>query len=246
MKKFLTALQFLTSIPAGDRTVVSDRQLAGSMAYFSFVGLLIGAVLALSYNLLSLIFPHSVSCAFILVFNIILTGGLHTDGFIDTFDAIASGSGAKRMLEIMREGRPGAIGVASAILLFLVKYSLLISFSKADIWAPLILMTVLGRWSLVLSAGLYPYARQGEGLGRKFIQDLKIGEVLSATAMAFAIAFLILNFRAFILMPLACCGALLFNLYMFKKIGGITGDTLGALNELVEVLALSVILVLLS
>ncbi len=82
------------------------------MAYFPLVGLLIGAALAISYKILILIFPHAVTCAFIMIINVVIAGGLHIDGFIDTFDAIASGADRKRMLEIMREGRPGAVGLA--------------------------------------------------------------------------------------------------------------------------------------
>ena len=168
MRNFLVAVQFLTSIPLKIRDHISDRDLSGSMAYFPAVGLLVGAALALSYNILILVFPHMVACAFLMILNVAISGGLHIDGFIDTFDAIASGADRKRMLEIMREGGPGAIWMAAVILLFIAKYSLLVSLPKGVLKASLIAMAVLSRMSFVVSSALYPYARDTEGLGKKF------------------------------------------------------------------------------
>lgn len=244
MRSFLIALQFLTSIPVKVKKTVGDKELAESMAYFPLVGLLVGTILALAYNILSLIFPHPVNCAFILILNIIITGGLHIDGFIDTIDGIASGADRKRMLEIMREGRLGAIGVAAAILLFLAKYSLLISLPKGTIELSLIIMSALSRWSFVISSALYPYARDGEGLGRKFIQSLNFKQVLIATVTILVVGSLVFKLRVFVLIPVICCVFLAFNFYLYKKIGGITGDTLGALGELIEVMTLALAVVL--
>lgn len=244
MRGFLIALQFLTSIPVKVKKTVGDKELAESMAYFPLAGLLVGTILALAYNILSLIFPHPVNCAFILILNIIITGGLHIDGFIDTIDGIASGGDRKKALEIMREGRLGAIGVAAAILLFLAKYSLLVSLPKGTIEISLIVMLGLSRWSFVISSALYPYARDGEGLGKKFIQGITLKEVLVSTITILIVALLVFKLRVFVLTPVICCVLLAFNFYMYKKIGGITGDTLGALGEIIEVLTLALAVVL--
>jgi adenosylcobinamide-GDP ribazoletransferase len=244
MSGFLTALQFLTVIPVRPKSAATDRDLAGSMAYFPLVGLLIGAALALFYNILNLVFSDPVTCAFILILNAMITGGLHIDGLIDTFDGIASGAEKKRMLEIMREGRPGAIGIASAILLFLAKYSLLVSLPKGTVEVSLIAMTTLGRWSLVASCGLYPYARDGEGLGGRFIRGLTWKEGFASTAFALLVMAFIFRSKIFILIPIVAVLVVGFNLYFCRKIGGITGDTLGALNEITEVLTLALAVVL--
>lgn len=244
MRNLLTALQFLTSIPVGARGKLEDKELAESMAYFPLVGLLVGTVLALAYNVLALIFPHPVNCAFILILNIIITGGLHIDGFIDTFDGIASRCDKERALEIMREGRPGAIGIAAAILLFLAKYSLLVSLPKGTIEISLIMMSGLSRWSFVISSASYPYARKGEGLGKKFIQGIGPKEVIISTATILITAFLVFKLRILVLFPVIFCAILGFNFYLYKKIGGITGDTLGASGEIIEVLTLALAVVL--
>jgi len=244
MKRFFIALQFLTSLPIKIKTQIPDKELAKSMAYFPLIGFLMGLTLALAYNMFNLIFPHPINCALILILNIILTGGLHIDGFIDTFDGIASRGDKKEILRIMREGRPGAIGVSAAILLFLLKYSLLVSLPKEMIGASLVAMMTLSRWALVVSSGLYPYAREGEGLGKKFVQGLSLKEGFISTAVTLLIAFLIFKLRIFILVPIVFCALAGFNFYLYKKIGGITGDTLGALNEIVEVLTLALVVAL--
>lgn len=244
MKSFLIALQFLTSIPVRVGRSVAEGELAGSMAYFPLVGFLIGVILALAYNILNLIFPHPVNCAFILILNVMITGGLHIDGFIDTFDGIASGGDKNRMLEIMREGRPGAVGIAAAILLFLAKYSLLVSLPNGTVEMSLIMMAGLSRWSFVISAALYPYARDKEGLGEKFIRYLKPKGVIISTATILIVSVLVFRFRTFILIPVILCALLAFNSYMRKKVGGITGDTLGALGEIIEMISLAVCVIL--
>ncbi len=244
MRIFLIALQFLTTMPVRIKGPVTDRDLARSMAYFPLVGLLIGAALALFYNILNLVFPDAVTCAFIMILSAMITGGLHIDGFIDTFDGIASGADKKRILEIMREGRPGAIGIAAVVLLFLAKYSLLVSLPKGTVEVSLIAMTVLGRWSLVASSALFPYARQSEGLGGRFIRSLSRREGFISTVFALLVMVFIFKLKALILIPVIAVFLTGFNFYFYKKIGGITGDTLGALNEITEVLTLAFAVVL--
>jgi len=244
LRSFLVALQFLTSIPIKIKGGISDKDLSGSAAYFPLVGLLAGALLALSYNILILVFPHVVACAFIMIINIMISGGLHIDGFIDTFDAIASGADRKRMLEIMREGRPGAVGFASAILLFIAEYSLLVSLPKGTVEVSLITMAVLSRTSFVASSALYPYARDTEGLGKKFAKRLAKKDIAVALLTALTVFSIIFRLKVFIFIPAASCVVLAFDSYFFKKLGGITGDTMGALGEIMEVTALALAILL--
>lgn len=246
MKSLLVAMQFLTSIPIRTKGEITDRELAGSMAYFPLVGLLIGAALALFYKILILIFPHAVTCAFIMILNVVIAGGLHIDGFIDTFDAIASGGDKKKMLDIMREGRPGAVGLAAVALLFLAKYSLLVSLPEGTIEASLIAMAVLSRGSFVASCALYPYARTTEGLGGKFAKKLTGKEIAMAAGTAIAAVSLIFGLKVFIVLPAVFLVILVFCGYFYKKLGGITGDTMGALGEIMEVVVLALAVALIG
>jgi len=224
--------------------MISDREMAGSMAYFPLVGFLTGAMLALSYNILILVFPHAVVCAFIMILNVLITGGLHIDGFIDTFDALASGGDRKKMLEIMREGRPGAVGIASAMLLFIAKYSLLVSLPKGTVEVSLIAMAILSRVSFVASSALYPYAREGEGLGGRFARRLMKKDIAIAAVTTLIILSLIFKFKIFVFIPILSCVILVFDNYFYKKLGGITGDTMGALGEIMEIAALALVVIL--
>lgn len=244
MRGFLIALQFLTSIPVKIKGAIGEKETASSMAFFPLVGLLIGAALALSYNILVYILPHAVVCAFILAINVALTGGLHIDGFIDTIDALASGADKKRMLEIMREGRPGAVGIAAAILLFLAQYSLLVSLPKGTIEASLITMAVLSRASFVVSSAIYPYAREGEGLGRRFAQRLGRKELWMAGLTALIVVAYIFKLSALLFILIVSAVILTFNGYIRGKVGGITGDTIGALGEIIETVSLALAVVL--
>ncbi len=239
MRRLLVALQFLTSIPVKVKGEITDKDLAGSMAYFPLVGLLAGALLALSYKILVPFLPHAAVCAFIMIINVVICGGLHIDGFIDTFDAIASGGDRKRMLEIMKEGRPGAVGMASVVLLFIAEYSLLVSLPGKAVAFSLIAMAVLSRTSFVISSALYPYARETEGLGKKFAGCLSKRDVVAALLTAIVIFSLIYRLKAFVFIPAAFCVILAFNSYFFRKFGGVTGDTMGALGEIMEVTALA-------
>lgn len=244
MRRFLIAVQFLTSIPVRIKGAVSDKDLAGSMAYFPVVGFFSGAALALSYAVLVSILPHAVTCAFIMIINVMISGALHIDGFIDTFDAIASGGDRKRMLEIMREGRPGAVGLASVVLLFLAKYSLLVSLPRGTVEVSLISMAVLSRGSFVFSSALYPYARDSEGLGGKFARRLAANDIAIAAVTLLTILSVIFRWKVFILLPAACCVMFFFDSYFYRRLGGITGDTMGALGEITEVIALALAVVL--
>ena len=238
------AVQFLTSIPVKIKGEIGEKETASSMAFFPLVGLLIGLVLALSYNILSAVFPHAVACAFILAINVALAGGLHIDGFIDTVDALASGADKKRMLEIMREGRPGAVGIAAVVLLFLAKYSLLVSLPKGTIEVSLITMAVLSRASFVATCAIYPYAREGEGLGRRFAQKLGKRELWIAGLTTLIVVAYIFRLSALLLILIVSAVAFAFNRYIRGKVGGITGDTIGALGEIIETVALAFAVVL--
>ncbi|MDD5738094.1 MAG: adenosylcobinamide-GDP ribazoletransferase, partial [Candidatus Omnitrophica bacterium] len=240
MKGFLSALQFLTVIPVKIKGGVSDEEISSSAAWFPAVGLIVGIFLAFAYEALSHVFPAPVVCAFVLTLSEAVTGGLHIDGFIDTMDGIASGADRKRALEIMHEGRPGALGLAAVILLFLSKYSLLLSLPKGTVEISLVAMSVVSRASFVASAVFYPYAREGsEGLGKIFIGKVKRPAAMIAAVTLLAAVIFILRAGALIMLPAAAAAFIVCNFYFKRKLGGVTGDTIGAVGEVLEVIVLA-------
>jgi adenosylcobinamide-GDP ribazoletransferase len=243
VKDFLRALSFLTILPVRQIPLSEERELARSMAFFPLVGLIIGLLSAIGNYLLSLILPQSLTLWFTLGLVSLLTRGLHLDGFADTMDGLASGGSKERILEVMRDSRIGAFGVMSLILLFGAKYLALDQISNPSIHYSLILMIVMGRNSMVLVSFRSPYARPGEGLGKPFTENLSPREMAFSLASAIGISLLIMNVKGILVFLGVCLFSLAYRLFFIKKMGGVTGDILGAANELAELLCLLLLII---
>ncbi len=237
MKLLLLALQFLTAIPV-KINAVKDEDMAKSMAYFPFIGLFLGGILAAADNLLIFLsFNELISSVILVVLLIILTAGLHLDGLADTFDALLSGKPKDEMLRIMRDSRIGVMGVLSLICILLLKISLIYSLSAPLKTAALILMCVVSRWSMVFSTFLFPYARQ-EGKAKIFTRGMNMKILFLSVISAITFIFAIWGAISLLFFGLAALSAYLIAKSINNKIGGITGDSIGAINELTEIIVL--------
>lgn len=243
--EFLLALQFLTKIPVTVRGGVDERKLARSMAFFSLVGLLLGSCAAALHLLTSLVFAPPVGSLVALAFLVIITGNLHGDGLMDTADGLFSGKPRERMLEIMRDSRVGSHGVMAGVLVVLAKFVLLGQIPQAMQGVALILATALGRWSQVYGAAFYSYARPAGGTGG-FTVHVGIREMFFNSLTVLILTVSLLRLPGFILLAAVTAGTALLEWYIARRIGGITGDTLGATSECVEVLTLAVLAVILA
>lgn len=241
--EFLLALQFLTRLPVTVKGEVDDKKMARSMSWFALVGLLLGALGAGVHALASLVFALPVSNFLTLAFLIFLTGNLHGDGLMDTADGFFCGRSRDRMLEIMRDSLVGSHGVMAGILIITGKLVLLGQMPQGMQGIAFILALSLGRWSQVYGAALYPYARTGGGVAN-FTSHVGYGELLFNSVTVVAITLFLLNLKGIILLGAVLAGTALLQLYSSKKIGGITGDTLGATNECIELLSLALLLVI--
>lgn len=243
MKEFLIALQFLTIFSIKKENTISDKDFARSMAFFPLVGTIIGATLSLLYVFTNSFLPRPVVGSLLIIASIILTGGLHLDGFIDTIDGLASGKNKDEILKIMRDSRIGAFGAIGLITLLLLKWTLLYSIPNQSMMPALILTVALGRWSQVILCRFFPYAKDEAGLGRPFASFTGTREVIWATTIVILFSIALSHcLKAIILLPLALIISIMFGLILNKKIRGITGDTIGALNEMVETLSLFIFL----
>ncbi len=241
--EFLLALQFLTRIPVNIRGTVTEQKIARSMAYYPLVGLLVGACAALLHLLLSNITAVVVADLASVALLVIITGNMHLDGLMDTADGLGSGKPTERMLEIMRDSRVGAHGVVAGVLMLLAKVVLLGQILPDHKFVVLLLFPVVARWSMVYAATVYRYART-EGLGA-FTAYLGKRELLMASVITLAIVFYFLRLEGLILAAAALAGAVLLGYYLKRRVGGMTGDLFGAMNEGIEVLALFVLSLLL-
>lgn len=238
MKNFLQALSFLTILPVGHPSLSEEKELPRAMAFFPLVGLIIGLILALGYYLLSFFLPRSLVIWLLIGLLALLTRGLHLDGFADTIDGLGSGGPKEKILEVMRDSRIGAFGVIALILLIGAKYLALDQIPSLSLPLTLILMAVMGRNAMVLVCYRSPYARSGEGLAKPFAENLGAREVLISSALTFGIAFLLVGVKGIAIFLGIGLFSLGYRLFFLKKLGGVTGDILGAADELVELLCL--------
>jgi len=231
------AIQFLTRIPVTIKGVVDEKKMARSMAWFSLAGLLLGAAAAVVHALASFAFPLPVSNILTLVFLVFITGNMHGDGLMDSADGLFSGKPRERVLEIMKDSRVGSHGVMAGILVILAKYVLLGQAEPGTHGIALILMVSLARWSQVYGAALYSYARLSGGVGI-FTAHVGRRELLINLLTILAVTLFLLKLPGLILLGTVFAGTALLHWLISKKLAGITGDTLGAVSECIEVLCL--------
>jgi adenosylcobinamide-GDP ribazoletransferase len=241
MKGFLQAISFLTILPVGQAHAPAGRELARSMAFFPFAGLVIGLLLVLGHYLFSFFLPKAVVLWLVIGLLAFLTRGLHLDGLADTMDGLASGGTKEKILEVMRDSRIGAFGVISLILLLGAKFFCLTEISVTSLPCSFIVMSVIGRNAMVLVCYRSPYARS-EGLAKPFAEHLGTHEVAVSLISALGISLLLMGFRGAIAFFGISLFSLGFRFFFIRRLGGITGDILGASNELSELLCLLILI----
>jgi len=230
MISLLTAFQFLTIFPAAIRRAFTAQELGRAVGYFPIVGLALGGVLYGMEVGLGLIFPTQVVAAFILAAWLLLTRALHFDGFLDSCDGLFGGFTQERRLEIMRDSRVGAFGVAGGGLLLLMKYAAIISLPHLS---GLLLAPVLGRWVLSIAIFAFPYAR-GKGMGRDMKDNVRWPQVILSTVVVVLVAWFFAGWMGLLAFALAGIVLWLGATFTLRRIPGLTGDSYGALCELTE------------
>ncbi len=235
MRIFILTLQFLTRIPININVEANKEDFAKGIIYFPIVGLIIGAFNVLFYIGASYIatglFP--IICA--ILANCIITGALHIDGLADTCDGIFSARSRERMLEIMKDSRIGTNGAIAIIFDFLLKISILQSFNNKDMFIPILLSPVIAKTLVALFIGFSTDARIGGGMGSLFMEKSTKLRALGGLTIGLTIIGIIFGGLGIISLLICAMIMLAYKQYIYGKIGGMTGDTLGAANELMEV-----------
>ena len=239
MKTFSLAWQFLTIFPWRKTDPETDPRLLGrSMAFYPVIGLLLGLILWAAHFACSFVFPRALCDGLIVMLLAILTGALHLDGLADTCDGLASGKSPEERMKIMKDHRVGTFGVLGLILILGMKFLALNSLPDKAVGMALLVALVLSRWSMVQLIYRAPYARREGGLGLSFKENLTKREIIVAAGTSLILSFFFYRFWGVILCLMVGVFTLLFQKFFEKKIGGITGDVLGAANEVNEVLVL--------
>jgi len=231
------ALRFLTALPL-PHSEVRPGEIGRSAAVFPLVGLLIGFALAGVDWLLRLVWPVAVANAGLLIAAILLTGGLHFDGLMDSCDGLFGRRDPLRRLEIMRDSRVGSFGVLGAASVLLLLYACLGELSGVPRSFALVLMGTLSRWAMVIAIWAFPYARE-DGLGRSFKDGVGLGHLAVATAVAVGVAaLLVLSGLGATVAAVSCfvaaLVAVLTGAFACTRIPGLTGDSYGAIEQLAE------------
>ncbi|MFZ5584884.1 MAG: adenosylcobinamide-GDP ribazoletransferase [Thermodesulfobacteriota bacterium] len=249
MKAFLLALQFFTIASLRPDLSAGPEDLRRSRAWYGPVGVLLGLSLAgVAWLLLGLLPPLALA-GFITVLWGVFTRFLHLDGVADTADALIHIASRERALEIMKDSRVGSFGVCAVAAVLLVKFAALASLAGSGgstsleggrLLAALALTPGLARALAGLMAALLPPARR-EGLGAAVTGAGGLGPELTSAALALMVAGLAAG-RAGLM---AALGVILVGVvqgwWCRRRLGGVTGDTLGASIESAEVAALLVL-----
>lgn len=246
MKGLILLFKFMTRLPIPGEPKFDSQVLGKSMKWYPVVGIVIGAIIFGVYSLLLPIISSSVIMAIILVtVDVVLTGGLHLDGLADTFDGIFSYRSKQKMLEIMKDSRLGTNGGLVLVLYFIFKIALLVETSNllgVNQGVIMAIVPVISRLNSVVNCGVAPYARS-TGMGKTFVDNTKAKDVLISTILTVGYVLLISkyfmpNMVAVLTIPVIMILGVYFAKLMTRKIGGITGDTLGAVLELSSVITL--------
>ena len=225
-------LQFFTRIPIKIQLTANSSDFGKGLVYAPFIGLVIGALLSLAAYGLLFVFSRVMTAAVIIVLYIMITGGLHQDGLGDTFDGVFSNRSRERILEIMRDSRVGTNAVLAVTSVLLVDFAALTQVNDNYFLRVVLLMPVTGRIGSLIGASVSEYARQGEGLGKSFIDFCGKKELILGLVIYTVISLLTLDFKLWIILLLPPVCAFLLVRYFSRKTGGATGDILGAVCEL--------------
>lgn len=232
---FFTALTFLTIIPAPGNRKDEPPDFVNAVKFFPVIGLVIGSILLAAEMLTRLLLPQPVSWVFLVLLFSLISGFLHLDGLADTADGIMSSRPRKVILEIMKDSRIGVMGAGCVVFVLLFKVAAISAISADNLTLALLFAPYYGRVAIVAMMGCLTYARAGQdGLAGVFVTTgalrLALGQMI-----LFAMLWIVttgLHGVLCLLVSATIVGA--FLVLCYRKIGGYTGDTLGASCELGE------------
>lgn len=245
-REFVAATRFLTILPLPGsarlfRTEVVGTHLIVGAAYFPLVGLLLALVLSVLPALLGSLLPPLLLAALLVVGQVLLTGGLHLDGLMDACDGLFSGRERERVLEIMRDSRVGSFGVLGAGCVLLLRFALFASFNVRLLPLALLIVLPIARWAMLLAVSCFPCARP-TGLAPAFRETVTRLRLLIAGLTACIIAVSLGGLSGLCALAGVVLTALLIGYWVTRRLGGLTGDIYGGIEEVAELVALLLLL----
>ncbi|MGA2985093.1 MAG: adenosylcobinamide-GDP ribazoletransferase [Terriglobia bacterium] len=239
MKRFvnliMSAVAFLTRLPVPHETQVGPDALSSSSVFFPLVGLLVSAGAIILNHVFSRFVAHDVVIVIILVFLVAITGGLHEDAMADAADGFGGGWGKDQILHIMRDSRVGSFGVLAIALALLARFVFLSNIPPQRFDSYLVAGQVTCRWTALPLAFFLPPAREQSGQGARIAGKITTFSLVTGTLLTIVILGVALGTKALWvgLAAMVITGAS--GAYYRRRIGGVTGDCLGATNQIAEV-----------
>lgn len=259
VRTLAAAFTFLTRLPVGRIVAHSLDDLPRSAAYFPIVGLCIGAIGSLIFAAALLLWSPPIAVILSIIATVLATGAFHEDALADSLDGFAGGWTKEQVLAIMKDSRVGSYALTGMILALGLKVGALLAidqpngalseaatarsdafFHALPVVRALMAAHVLSRWSSVWLIRTHAYVRQEDAnarasAGRPFVSGASNATLLTATLWSVGIVVVLLGVNAAPALLVALGVSILSGRYFRRRIGGITGDALGAANQMVEV-----------
>lgn len=236
MKSFILGLQFMTRIPIPITIEVHREDFQKIVKFFPVIGLIIGLFEAFIYYILNRFSTHMLASFTVVVAHIIITGAMHIDGLGDTADGIFSARSREKMLEIMKDSRLGTFGALAIVVVVIGKIIMLNEMPQNNTIIVVILAPVIARTMNIFLMYNQKYARATEGMGDLFIGVLKKENAIIALILGGLLTIVLGQFYGIKMFITSLIFTIVFRNYIEARIGGITGDILGASDELNEFL----------
>jgi adenosylcobinamide-GDP ribazoletransferase len=245
---FVAALSFLSVLPLpGGAKLLKNAGVQPSFVlgagYFSLVGLLLAALLSLLVLVLGPVLPSLALAAILVVALVVLTGGLHLDGLMDSCDGLFGGTTSERRLEIMRDSRVGSFGILAGVCLLLLKFAFLASLSVHQLPLALLMTLPTARWGMVLAARIFPPARP-MGLGAAFHHAITLPGMLLTGIIALIVVLATGRLVGLVVWAWMTVVAVAIGAGVTQLLGGLTGDAYGTIAEFSEMVGLLLLVLL--
>ncbi len=234
LSAFRLSFSFLTRFPLPSPKSFENADFPKSFIFFPLVGAVVGALLSsFAFLLLHAGAGEMLTSFLLLTALVLITGGIHIDGVADSVDGFFGADNRGERLRIMKEPAVGSFGMTAIALLLIGKFAGFYMVLESGAVQPIIVAMVLSRWGMA-AVGFRAVYPRADGTGKLFIGKLSPESFAASSAIAFFFVYLLLGNIAAVYILLAAVLVLLVRKLSERKIGGITGDLLGATNELLE------------
>ena len=243
VNRYFVAQMFLTRLPSPASLQWSEKELAASTTFFPVVGIVVGVIAAVSWHIGYTLWSAPVAALLAVAATVLATGAFHEDGLADSADGLGGAFEINRKLQIMRDSRIGTYGSVALLFVILAKIFTISEISPANISGTLIAAHVIARWTSLPLICNNTYVRE-EGTGKPFAATVNQRQLLIASLITVLICVIAIGWRSIVVLPIVVAFVWGSQWYLRRKLGGVTGDVLGAVNSLSELgvyLTLSVV-----